>query len=296
MRVRFAAAVTLAAACMYPSMAHAQASRTWVSGVGDDANPCSRTAPCKTFAGAISKTAEFGEIDTLDPAGFGAVTITKSITIDATSGLGGLLAAGTTGIVINAGSTDTVILRHMDINGFGTGLYGVNILAAGDVRIEDSKMYGFTQRGIYDQRTAGRLFVSDTVISNIAQTAVAAAPGGSSLTVNLDHVQMHNNGNAGLAVGGGAQAMVNNSWASSNVQGYYADTGAVINLNNSYAFGNSNAGIYALSGAVFRIFGCSVTNNTYGLLTTGGGSIGSYGGNRIYGNAIDGTPGSLPVK
>jgi parallel beta helix pectate lyase-like protein len=294
-KARFAA-LALFAACAYPSLAHAQASRTWVSGVGDDANPCSRTAPCKTFAGAISKTAEFGEIDTLDPGGFGAVTITKSITIDATSGLGGLLAAGTSGMVINAGSTDTVILRHLDINGFGTGIYGINILAAGDVRIEDSKIYGFTQRGIFDQRTGGRLFVADTVISNIAQTAIAAAPGGSALAVNLDNVRMHNNGNAGLAVGGGAQAMVNNSWASSNVEGFYADTGGVINLNNSTAFANSHAGIYSLSGAVFRIFGCTVTDNTYGLLTGGGGSIGSYGGNRIYGNAIDGTPGILPVK
>jgi hypothetical protein len=65
-------------------MAQAQATRTWVSGVGDDANPCSRTAPCKTFAGAISKTAPCGEISVLDPGGFGAVTITKSITINGT--------------------------------------------------------------------------------------------------------------------------------------------------------------------------------------------------------------------
>jgi hypothetical protein len=67
---------------LYAAPAQAQATRTWVSGVGDDANPCSRTAPCKTFAGAISKTAPGGEIDALDPGGFGALTITKSITID----------------------------------------------------------------------------------------------------------------------------------------------------------------------------------------------------------------------
>src|SRR5258708_4355110 len=79
----------------FTSMANAQASRTWVSGVGDDANPCSRTAPCKTFAGAISKTANLGEIDCLDPGGFGAVTITKSITINCDSGPGGVLVSGT---------------------------------------------------------------------------------------------------------------------------------------------------------------------------------------------------------
>src|SRR5205809_5695698 len=85
----------------FVSLAQAQATRTWVSGVGDDANPCSRTAPCKTFAGAISKTAGGGEISVLDPGGFGAVTITKSITIDGTGMLSSILAASTTGIIIN---------------------------------------------------------------------------------------------------------------------------------------------------------------------------------------------------
>src|SRR5437016_11950129 len=86
------------------SVSQAQATRTWVSGVGDDANPCSRTAPCKTFAGAISKTADCGEIDALDPGGFGAVTITKSITIDGTGTMASILNAGTTGVIVNAPS------------------------------------------------------------------------------------------------------------------------------------------------------------------------------------------------
>ena len=95
----------------FASLAQAQATRTWVSGVGDDANPCSRTAPCKTFAGAISKTANFGEIDALDPGGFGAVTITKSITIDGGGGqVASVLAAGTFGIQISATATDIVDL------------------------------------------------------------------------------------------------------------------------------------------------------------------------------------------
>src|SRR5881628_122940 len=85
------------------SVAKAQASRTWVSGVGDDANPCSRTAPCKTFAGAISKTAAGGEIDALDPGGFGAVTITKGMTIDGGPNAGGILSSGVQGVIINAG-------------------------------------------------------------------------------------------------------------------------------------------------------------------------------------------------
>src|ERR1700681_605349 len=99
----FAISVTMLA-----TTASAQATRTWVSGVGDDANPCSRTAPCKTFAGAISKTAAFGEINCVDPGGFGAVTITKSITLNCSETLGSILVAGTNAIVIAAAATDRV--------------------------------------------------------------------------------------------------------------------------------------------------------------------------------------------
>src|SRR6185295_17001493 len=94
---------------MFTGLAYGQATRTWVSGVGDDANPCSRTAPCKTFAGAISKTAPGGEINVLDPGGFGAVTITKSITISSEGFEAGVLVSGTNGIIINALSTDTIV-------------------------------------------------------------------------------------------------------------------------------------------------------------------------------------------
>src|SRR5436853_5822127 len=114
---------TLFALALPSTTAHAQATRTWVSGVGDDVNPCSRTAPCKTFAGAISKTAVDGEINCLDPGGFGAVTITKSITIDCTGTFGSVLAAGTSGVIINAnnaGANDPlriVRLKGISING-----------------------------------------------------------------------------------------------------------------------------------------------------------------------------------
>src|SRR5213078_5320704 len=114
----------------FASMAQAQATRTWVSGVGDDANPCSRTAPCKTFAGAISKTATGGEISVLDPGGFGAVTIGKGITINGTGTLAGILnSLGVNGIVVNAPAPDTVIIREVSINGAGTGANGIRYLA-----------------------------------------------------------------------------------------------------------------------------------------------------------------------
>jgi hypothetical protein len=130
-----------------PSSASAQATRTWVSGVGDDANPCSRTAPCKTFAGAISKTAPGGEINCLDPGGFGGVTITKSLTIKCHYTEGGVLVSGTNAIVINAAATDKVTLKGLDINGIGVGaqtsLVGIKILSAKHVSITDNEIYRF---------------------------------------------------------------------------------------------------------------------------------------------------------
>src|ERR1700751_216990 len=102
-----------AASMLYASPAAAQATRTWISGVGDDVNPCSRTAACKTFPGAISKTAAGGEINCLDPGGFGAVTVIKSITLDCGGGNGGqvgaILASGTNGITINGNGSPIIV-------------------------------------------------------------------------------------------------------------------------------------------------------------------------------------------
>ena len=142
-----------AATC--PMIAHAQATRTWVSGVGDDANPGSRTAPCKTIAGAISKTAPGGEIDALDPGGFGAVTITKSITLDGGGGqVASILVAGTNGIVINAATTDVVIIRNFRFQGLGPGastpgLSGINIIQCGAVIIQNCEIDNFSVDGIH---------------------------------------------------------------------------------------------------------------------------------------------------
>lgn len=300
-KARIAAVATMiAAACCFPALAHAQATRTWVSGVGDDANPCSRTAPCKTFPGAISKTAAGGEIDTLDPGGFGGVTITKSITIDGTSGLAGVLVSGTNAIVVNASSSDVVILRNLDINGIGSGLAGILILGAGHVRIENCKIYRFSGRGIEDRRTAGHLSVTNTTVNDNGQTGILAMSGGSStLNVTVDHVQMHGNGNSGLAITGGARAMVVHSSATSNTAiGFYADTGATLDVEDSVAFGNGNTGIMALTGATVRLSNTTVTNNATGLHAGFGSNILSYGSNRIAGNSAGNGPpsGSLGVQ
>ena len=162
-----AAAICAVTMLVVGSPAYAQATRTWVSGVGDDANPCSRTAPCKTFAGAISKTAVNGEINVLDPGGFGAVTITKSIRIISDHIEAGVLVSGTNGIVVNVGSTDSVLLEGLDIEGLGTGLNGVQIIGGGNVVICRTSINNFTGNGVNLTGTNNaKVLVQDTVISN----------------------------------------------------------------------------------------------------------------------------------
>jgi len=146
--------------------AHAQATRTWVSGVGDDVNPCSRTAPCKTFAGAISKTAANGEIDCLDSGGFGTLTITKSIIVVCDGVIGGVLAAGTNGFIINTPAGGKVTLAGLDIDGAGTGLDGVRIIGATRVFIDRSTIRNFTGEGVDMVGPDGaRLVIQDSTIT-----------------------------------------------------------------------------------------------------------------------------------
>ncbi len=189
-RMMLAALVLIACATgMMPGAAYAQATRTWVSGVGDDVNPCSRTAPCKTFAGAISKTAAGGEINCLDPGGFGAVTITKAIAI-VCDGIGGsVLASGTNGIVVNAKETDKVLLSGLDINGGGTGIDGVRVLAAKSVVIRNSVIQNFstpTSHGIAVQGRSAVTVAGSAVVNNTAGLSGPVVSGGDNLLAGND--------------------------------------------------------------------------------------------------------------
>jgi hypothetical protein len=168
----------LAIALLGPTLLNAQASRTWVSGVGDDANPCSRTAPCKTWAGAISKTAPGGEIDALDPGGFGAVTITKAITLDGGGGqVASVLVTGTNGIVVQAGANDTVIIRNLRLNGISSGLNGIQFNSGKDLNVENCFIFGFTQNGInitLNQGTAASVHIINTIVKNNGGVGIRA--------------------------------------------------------------------------------------------------------------------------
>lgn len=266
--------------------AHAQASRTWVSGVGDDANPCSRTAPCKTFAGAISKTAAFGEINCLDPGGYGAVTITKSITLNCSSTIGSVLVAGTNGIVISAAATDKVVLRKIQIQGLAgsasPGLNGIRILTAASVSIEDCVITQFSQAGISDARTAGnpQLHIRNSIISNNTGTGIAlGATTPNNVIVNGAHVI----GNLfGIAAANGNSAMVTRSVFSGNTTGVEADAGGAINLDSSSISGNGT-GVQAAG--TIRLSNSDVTFNGTGF----SGTAITYGNNRTLGNTSLGT-------
>jgi len=273
--------------------AHAQATRTWVSGVGDDANPCSRTAPCKTFAGAISKTAASGIINCLDPGGFGAVTITKSITIDCTATLAGVLAALTNGINVN-GAGANVILRGLDIEGIGSGLIGINFIQGASLQVEKCNIFGFqsgTAQGIrFVPSGAGQLFVSDTTISYNG-TGIFVDPGAASALVTLQRVQLNKNTEgfrASGAVAGVIFASVQDSMASMNgTNGFVAQGGASVTLDIQRSSSNTNGsdGIRADgAGAVVNIGSSMVTQNTTGLNQVNGGIIKSYGNNAVDAN------------
>jgi hypothetical protein len=191
--------------------ASAQATRTWVSGVGDDANPCSRTAPCKTFAGAISKTAPSGEINCLDGGGFGAVTITKSITITCQAGTAGVLVAGGNAIAVNAPAGSFVQLKGLDINGLGTSSAGVAMLGAGLLAIEDCEIYGFTY-GVYVNGPNGARVTIDNVKIRKNTNGVYVLPQASANNgVNIDHAIIDANATANLAVNTGATVKLSDS-------------------------------------------------------------------------------------
>ena len=293
--------------------AAAQATRTWVSGVGDDANPCSRTAPCKTFAGAISKTAPNGEISVLDPGGFGAVTITKSMSINGEwGGEAGILAAGTTGIIVNAGAADIVNIRGLVIEGAGTGVNGIRYMAGGTLHVQDTVIRGFrgggvgNNHGIMVNPTAGalKLDVVDTLIEDNAAggqgSGIAIKPTGAA-TVKTTLVRVQALGNqVGVHVDGdngtGAIDMtIEDSTMSGNVnQGFFStspnggDSLVRVTISDSSTSGNGGAGIQSAGQrSTVRVGDSTATANVgAGLQANNSGILQSYGDNRTEGNGV----------
>jgi hypothetical protein len=249
---RISPVVVLVCLLAVPSAANALATRTWVSGTGDDVNPCSRTAPCKTFAGAITKTAAGGEIDALDPGGYGAVTITKAITIDGGSGqVGGVLVSGTNGINVSAPGAQ-VILRNLDINGSASdnpspaGLNGIDFTSGASLQLQNDQIFGFGQNGVSDTAPNSSLVVSASTISNGGGNGVnVAAPGGSSATALLENSDVENNaGNGVLANGSGSTVYLSGASVFGNGTGLSAiNGGSIVAVGpNNFVYGNGSNG------------------------------------------------------
>jgi hypothetical protein len=262
------------------TLANAQATRTWISGVGDDANPCSRTAPCKTYQGTISKTAANGEINSIDPGGFGGVTVTKSITLDGGPFMAGILVSGTNGIIINAAGAQ-VTLRNLTIDGLTTGLNGIRILNAGAVFIENCQIFGFN-RGISDERTFGELSVSNSILKNNSQTNAYIA-NASGVIALFDTVQVKSGGNFGLWFQGGV-VIVRNSVVSANVDtGILAENSAEVEIDGG-TISQNQFGVGTGAGSpTVRVGLANITMNKIGI-SIAGGRVDSYGNNRTHGN------------
>jgi hypothetical protein len=298
--------------------AFAQATRTWVSGVGDDANPCSRTAPCKTWAGAISKTAAGGVINCIDPAGFGAVTITKSMTISCKHVEGADLASSTTGVIINGADID-VVLRGLDIDGgvpASPGINGIRFLQGSSLIVEDCVIRDFGSaapngNGIIVNNTS---LIAEIHVVNSNITGNGSGTGGAGIQVVPSGT-------------GGAKVTITNSIFSNNTVGVRADSAATsgaidvtvtettatgapyhgfvalgtggtvrMMLNRVVSASNLGEGVRSVgANAVVRIGSSVVTGNGTGLAVSGG-QIQSYGNNQINGNTVDGSATSVALN
>lgn len=293
----------LAGFCLFVSTpAFAQATRTWVSGVGDDVNPCSRTAPCKTFAGAISKTAANGEINVIDPGGFGTVTITKSIVIDGLGPMASLLAVNTNGVNIN-GAGITVTLRNLTINCAGATIgNGIRIVQAAAVNIENVVIENCAGtisngRGIsIETSTANvRVNVRNVSFMNNNWFAIESTPPAGNVILNVDNSHFFRGGASAIVLRRNTVATINEA----TVNGF---VGAAVSLDQTStsayvansSFVNNGYGIFngdGMGGApTSRLFATAITGSTTSAIAVNGGQVLSHGNNGIRGNAGNEAP------
>lgn len=276
-------------------LAYGQATRTWVSGVGDDANPCSRTAPCKTFAGAISKTAPGGEIDALDPGGFGALTITKSITLDGGGGqVASVLVSGTNGIVVAAGSTDVVIIRNLRFDGLlgnctssctNAGINGIRFISGKTLILENDVIFGFNNNGVdIANNQTSTVVIKDTYVANCLAVGVRAQTSSGTVGVTIDNSSFEANG-FGVWADNASKVTVTRSVAGGNsaigfiAQATTAGQTGTLSLSEDVS-ANNGIGMQAGGGAgtsVLNYNRMTVFNNSTGLVNGGNGTSHSFG-------------------
>ena len=278
--------------CAMTSAAQAQATRTWVSGLGDDANPCSRTAPCKTFPGAYSRTAVGGEIDVIDPGGFGTISISHALTIDGGGGvMASILASSTTGVNINAAATDNVILRNLSIQGVSQSSFpGTNGIAlnSGRLSVEHCVIENFSTNGINNNTTqATFLSVRDTTINNVTGAGIYTKTTTGTNGVVFAHSFVFNSG-SGIWASANSDVEASDSTFANNVgAGLYADAqggaNALINAHHITTSHNAHGALAAAGGSI-RMGDSVVTFNTSNGVLGSGGLVQSYLDNYVQDN------------
>ena len=277
--------------------AHAQSPHTWVSGTGDDTNPCSRVLPCKTFALAVTKTAAGGEISCLDPGGYGSVTITKSIAIICDNTEAHVLAIGSNGIIVNAGTSDVVFLSGLGILGISSALNGIAFAKGKALHVRHTSIRGFTTNGInFAPGSNASLVVQDSVVAGNAGGILVKPGTGFNATGTITDTQMDRN-TFGLRVEDRGKINVKRSTASDNAaNGMLAVASAAaaeINVFDSLSSNNGTNGFQTngAGGATIRLLNTGASGNATGVNTAPGGTIlgTTPDTNSIAGNATDGT-------
>lgn len=280
---------------LFVGISNGQATRTWVSGVGDDVNPCSRTAPCKTFAGTIGKTATDGEINCLDPGGFGSVSIVKSITIDCQAA-GGILAAGVNGITVNS-ATANVRLRNLSINGAGTGFHGINILTARSVELENVAIFNFatTCVNLVTASTSIRLRIENSSLSDCPSGVVVQANSAVSVNADLHNTRIWDTTNGVVANNGARvnirESVISHSLACITQPFLVGGMGSTVNISNS-TVSFCGVGLISSGGGVAAAFGNTFSNNQL-VFNPNGGTIQTGQDNVTFSNVTVGTATSV---
>jgi Right handed beta helix region len=293
----FAVGLALAGA-LSAAPAQAQNGRSFVSGHGLDTNACTLAAPCRTLARALTLTNAGGEIDVLDPAGYGSLSINKAISIvnDGVGTAGVIVPSGGVGITINATPGDAVSLRGLSIEGAGVGQTGIQFNSGTSLIVENCVIRHMTVNGIVFQSTAATsaLTVSNSLVADNGQTGIQFIPQGAASAV-FNHVEVNNNGGHGILVNGVSagsnrvNATVFESVAAGNSGsqsvGFFSTGSAQTSLMVSHSVAANNAtGIGASSGAILRLANSTVTGNTTGWSMSSGGVVASYGDNYMDGN------------
>ncbi|HEY2293633.1 MAG TPA: hypothetical protein VGM86_23250 [Thermoanaerobaculia bacterium] len=286
--------------------AQATISHTWVSSTGNDANACTRSAPCATFSGALSKTSAGGEIDVVDAGDYGSVTISQAVSIEAVGVLATIQVTSGNAITISAGASDVVVLRGLTLDGQGTATDGIHFSTGGSLYVEDTRIHHFTTGIDFIPTTDSRLFVTDTIVRNNGTGStgggvfIQASGGQGFATVSIDNLRTESNV-FGVKTIDAANVTIRNSVAAKNgFAGFSAvqsgNTPRVL-IESSITAHNGTGIVSAdLSGGVspfspeVRLSNVTVVDNQTGLATSGLGVIISFGNNKVDNNGTNGSP------